>query len=211
MNISANFGERIEGYDYPVINEREARASAGIMFLLGMFSLFTVYLQRTLFWAELFSITFVIEFIVRTLLNPGLAPYMLLGKLIVSQQTPEWVEARPKHFAWSLGLLLGIIMTFYIVFDIISLIRLAICWICLFLMFVESAFGICLGCHLYQVFRTKPLNCPGGICDTLPKRGFNPQNWMVLAVFVLVFAGTYVYIKHQRYQSKPQIIIIKDQ
>lgn len=211
MNTIANFGEKIEGYDYPVINEREARASAGIMFLLGMISLFTVYLQRTLFWAELFSITFVIEFIVRTLLNPGLAPYMLLGKLIVSQQTPEWVEARPKHFAWSLGLLLGIIMTFYIVFDIISLIRLAICWICLFLMFVESAFGICLGCLLYQLFRTNPVNCPGGICDTLPKRGFNPQNWMVLAVFVLVFAGTYVYIKHQRYQAKPQIIKLKDQ
>jgi hypothetical protein len=210
MNISANFGEKIQGYDYPVINEREARASAGIMFLLGMFSLFTVYLQRTLFWAELFSITFVIEFTVRTLINPGLAPYMLLGKLIVSQQTPEWVEARPKHFAWSLGFLLGIIMTFYIVYDIISLIRLAICWICLFLMFVESAFGICLGCLLYKVFRTKPLNCPGGICDTLPKRGFNAQNWMVLAVFVLVFAGTYVYIKHQRYQAKPQIIILKD-
>lgn len=55
MKILFDFGEKIEGFDYRVINEREARASAGIMFLLGIFSIFSVYLERTLFWAELFG------------------------------------------------------------------------------------------------------------------------------------------------------------
>ena len=54
MGLFLNFGEKIDGYDYKVINERDARASAGIMFLLGILSLFTVHLYRTIFWAELF-------------------------------------------------------------------------------------------------------------------------------------------------------------
>jgi len=59
MNKIFSFGEIVSEFDFKVINEREARASAGIMFLLGLLSLFSVYIYRTLFWAELFSITFI--------------------------------------------------------------------------------------------------------------------------------------------------------
>lgn len=55
MGLFLNFGEKIDDYEYKVINERDARASAGIMFLLGLLSLFSVHLYRTIFWAELFS------------------------------------------------------------------------------------------------------------------------------------------------------------
>jgi len=54
MGFFLDFGENIDGHDYKVINERDARASAGIMFLLGLLSLFSVHLYRTIFWAELF-------------------------------------------------------------------------------------------------------------------------------------------------------------
>ena len=168
MGFFLNFDEKIADYNYKVINERAARASAGIMFLFGLLSLFSVHLYRTIFWAELFSITFIIEFFIRVLINPKYAPYMLLGELIVSNQQPDWVEAKPKRFAWMLGLLLGVIMSYYIIFDIISPIRLAICWLCLFLLFVESVFGICLGCILYKKLKWKTYNCPGGICDAPP-------------------------------------------
>jgi len=40
MSIFLNFGEKVNGFDHRVINEREARASAGIMCLLGGMSLF---------------------------------------------------------------------------------------------------------------------------------------------------------------------------
>ncbi|MDF1880063.1 DUF4395 domain-containing protein, partial [Sulfurimonas sp. MAG313] len=53
MNLFFKFGEDVKAYDFRVINEREARASAGIMFLLGLLSLFSVYGLRTLLWAEL--------------------------------------------------------------------------------------------------------------------------------------------------------------
>ena len=54
-----SFGQTVEEYSFKVINENEARASAGIMFLLGIVSLFSVFLTKSLFWAELFSITFI--------------------------------------------------------------------------------------------------------------------------------------------------------
>lgn len=210
MKALFQFGESIEGFDYRVINEREARASAGIMFLFGMLSLFSVYLQRTLFWAEFFSVTFVIEFTIRTLISPQYAPYMLLGRLFVSNQVPEWVDARPKQFAWFLGWVLGLIMTYYIVFDIISLVRLGICWLCLFLMFFESAFGICLGCMLYQAIAGKPQNCPGEICSPVPKRKFEKSDVVILSLFLIAFFVTYSLLRNARFTERPKIVVIDE-
>ncbi len=210
MEFFLNFGKKIDGYDYKVINERDARASAGIMFLLGLLSLFSVYLYRTIFWAELFSITFIIEFLIRVLINPKYAPYMLIGGLIVSNQQPDWVEAKPKRFAWMLGMVLGIIMTCFILFDIISPIRIGICWLCLFLLFVESVFGICLGCMIYKKLNWKLYNCPGGICQVKPKTRYNKKNYLLILLFLGLFFLTYTVLKHYKVNETPKIIIIQD-
>ncbi len=210
MNFFLNFGENIDGYDYKVVNERDARASAGIMFLLGILSLFSVYIYRTIFWAELFSITFIIEFIVRTFLNPKYAPYMLIGGLIVSNQEPDWVEAKPKRFAWTLGMVLGVIMTYYIIFDIISPIRLSLCWVCLFLMFVESVFGICLGCILYKKLNWKLYNCPGGICESKIKKPYDKRKLIFIMGFLGLFFLTYFSLRSYKNNEKQKIIIVKD-
>ncbi len=210
MKFLFNFGEDIEGYDYKVINERDARASAGIMFLLGMLSLFSVYLHRTIFWAELFSITFILEFFIRTVINPKYAPYMLIGNLIVNRQKPDWVEAKPKQFAWILGLILGIIMTFYILYDVISLVRLSICWLCLFLLYVESVFGICLGCLLYKKLNIKLNKCPGDICEIPVKNNYNKQKLVLILGFIILFFLTYNALKMYKYNETQKIIIIDD-
>ena len=70
------FGEEVPGYDYRVINERDARSSAGIMFLFGIISFFSFIMTRNLFWAEVFSLTFILEFAIRVFVNPLYAPYM---------------------------------------------------------------------------------------------------------------------------------------
>ena len=208
MKLFLNFGEKIDGYNYKVINERDARASAGIMFLLGLLSLFSVHLYRTLFWAELFSITFIIEFFVRVLINPKYAPYMLLGGLVVSNQQPDWVEARPKRFAWLLGMILGIIMAYYIIFDIIAPIRIGICLLCLFLLFFESVFGICLGCILYKKLKWKTYNCPGGICEA-PPPPYNKKKLLLILGFLGLFFLTYLVLKSYKFNKKPKIIMVK--
>ena len=209
MGLFFNFGETIDGFDYKVVNERDARASAGIMFLLGLLSLFSVFLLRTIFWAELFSITFIIEFIVRVIFNPKYAPYMMLGNLIVSNQQPDWVEARPKQFAWILGLILGAIMTFYILFDKISLIRLAICWLCLFLLFVESVFGICLGCILYRKLNIKVENCPGDVYEIESKPLYEKRKLIYLLLFASVFVLLYFGLEFWKFENLKEVIIIE--
>ncbi len=208
MGLFLNFGENIAEYDYKVINERDARASAGIMFLLGILSLFSVHLYRTIFWAELFSITFIIEFIVRILFNPKYAPYMLIGNLIVSNQQPDWVEAKPKRFAWLLGMILGLIMTYYIIFDVVTPVRLGICWICLTLLFLESVFGICLGCLLYKKLKWKTHNCPGGICAVTPPP-YQKIKLLIIAGFIAFFVVVYFSLKQYKVNEKAQIIIVK--
>jgi hypothetical protein len=135
---------------------------------------------------------------------------MLIGRVIVSNQTPEWVEAKPKQFAWFLGLILGLIMTYYILFDIISLVRLSICWLCLFLMFVESAFGICLGCLLYKAFNKKTENCAGGVCETGPKRSIQWFHFIIiLLLFIGLFVSIYAGLKLIKYPDRPKIIVIE--
>ena len=206
MSIFLNFGEKVNGFDHRVINEREARASAGIMCLLGGMSLFSVYVDRTIFWAELYSITIILEFTIRVLINPTYAPYMLLGGFFTRNQSPDWVEAKQKHFAWALGLTLGIVMTYYIVNDLVSLQRMVICWICLALMFIESAFGICLGCILYQKLNWKTYNCPGDVCEI--NELYDKKKYLFIIFFFLLFSGLYFMLGEFRIQNLPPEIII---
>ncbi|QOP42796.1 DUF4395 domain-containing protein [Sulfurimonas sediminis] len=209
MSLFFNFGETVSEFDFKVINEREARASAGIMFLLGLLSLFSVYQFRTLLWAELFSITFIFEFFVRMFINPKYAPYMLLASVIVANQKPEWVEAKPKQFAWALGMLLGVIMTYYLVFDIISLTRLGICILCLALLFLESAFGICLGCLLYHQLNIRLSRCPGGVCEFGVSRREIKYRYVVLSLFATLFILTYLGLQEYKYTPLHKVVIIE--
>ena len=39
MNKVIQFGENVEGYDIPVLNEREIRAAAGILFLFAFIAI----------------------------------------------------------------------------------------------------------------------------------------------------------------------------
>ena len=203
MNIKTilDFGQKVPEYEFKVINEREARASAGIMFLFGIISLFAHFKFHTFFWAELFSITFIVEFFVRVIINPKYSPYMLLGSLIVSNQEPDWVEAKPKQFAWILGSILGLIMAIFIIYEIQSPIRLLTCVLCLILLFTESAFGICLGCIVYKQFNVKLNKCPGGVCETAIKNKINTNKIILLSIFIGLFSITHSVLKNYKYNN----------
>jgi len=203
-----NFGEKIDEFDFKVINERDARASAGIMFLFGILSIFSVFTLRTLLWVELFSLTFIFEFFIRTAINPKYAPYMILGSLFVSNQEPEWVEAKPKEFAWVLGMILGIFMTYFIVFDVVSPIRLITCLLCMLLLFLESAFGICLGCMLYAKLNIKLNRCPGGVCEVSVKRKVKGA-WLILLLSIAFFFLIYYQLIEGRYAEVKRVIVIE--
>lgn len=129
-------------------------------------------------------------FFVRVLVNPKYAPSMILGRLIIRHQVPDYVGAPQKHFAWTIGLGLGIAMLWLLVLnDIRGPLNLVICFSCLMLLFFETAFGICLGCYLYHVITKKaPQLCPGNTCQFSaqePIQRVSLTQWLVLSGFII--------------------------
>ena len=133
---------------------------------------------------------------------------MLLGSLFVANQKPEWVEAKPKQFAWTLGIFLGILMTYFIAFDVVSPFRLLTCLLCMALLFLESAFGICLGCILYGKLNIKLNRCPGGICEVPIKRKVKGR-WLVLVFTLTLFSLTYYQLVNGRYAEVKRVVIVE--
>ncbi len=198
-----NFGEIVAGYPTRMINEREARASAGIMFLFSYTGLMFVFLHHNDFVTDLFTFTFFTEFFIRVFINPKYAPYMVLARLIVSNQKPDYVGAPQKKFAWAIGILLASGMLFFVLINKGGDIRLSLCFACLIFFFFESALGICLGCNLYELItRQKAKNCPGGVCEIRIKEDIQKVSFIQLAILIIVVVSisvAYPYIKNKDY------------
>ncbi len=192
------YGEKVDGYDVRVINEREARAAAGILFAFGMLSLTNAVMLHHGVVTRYFISFFTLDFLIRVI-NPNYSPSMLLGRFFVQNQTPEYVGAAQKRFAWSLGLLLALPMFYYLVINWQpNPIKVLICTICLLLLIFESAFSICLGCKIYNlVMPKKATHCPGGVCEIKKKEKIQTFNSVQKFIFVLtllvIFSGIYSY------------------
>ena len=167
MKNMIGFGEEVEGYTIPVLNEREIRASAGLLFLAVFISVMQAGLKQNFLPIKYVVTFFLADFLVRVFVNPKYSPTLIIGRLIVANQTPEYVGAPQKKFAWSIGVVLATTMFLHlVVFNAYSPITGISCMICLLFLFFESAFGICLGCKFYPLFfKDKVQYCPGEVCD----------------------------------------------
>ena len=192
------YGEEVKGYDVRVINEREARAAAGILFAFGMISLTNAVMLQHGIVTKFFISFFTLDFLIRVI-NPSYSPSMMLGRFFVQNQTPEYVGAAQKRFAWSLGLMLALPMFYYLVINWQpNPIKVFICIICLLLLIFESAFSICLGCKIYNlVMPQKATHCPGGVCEIRKKekiQTFNiAQKLILITTVALISFGAYNY------------------
>lgn len=206
MNKLIQFGEIVAGYDIPVLNEREIRAAAGILFLLTYTSLMFILFDGNFILVKYFIPIFLLDLLIRVFINPRYAPALIIGRFMVRNQTPEYVGARQKRFAWSIGIVLsGVMFTFLVVVNAYSFITGIGCLICLIFLFFEAVFGICLGCLVYPLFfKDKVQYCPGEICDTRfkqPIQKISAAQWVVLLLFaVSVFLSPQVL---QKTFSKP--------
>ncbi len=175
--IRVGFGEDVEGLGYKVLNEREVRASAGIMFIMGL-----VAVVAGLFFDNYKPIPYVsgfmmFSFLISVFLNPRYAPSNMIARLIVMKQDPIYIGAVQKRFAWSLGLAISSVVFFMSIplqndptmFGSVCM----LCLICMILMFLETAFGVCVGCQIYFLAlkmklikqpEVKP-NCMGNSCE----------------------------------------------
>ena len=192
MDRIIQFGENVEGYSIPVLNEREIRASAGIFFLVMFTSLMLILFKGDFLLIKYVIVVFLTDFSIRVFINPKFAPSLILGRLIVRNQSPEYVGAQQKQFAWIIGVALATIMfIFLVVVNSFSPITGIICLICLVFLFFESAFGICLGCKFYSMFyKEKAQYCPGEVCDRKSKQDIQKTS----GVQMLVVLGFIAYI-----------------
>jgi hypothetical protein len=194
MSKTIQFGENAAGYNIPVLNEREIRASAGIMFLATFISLMLIMFKDNFLPIKYVVTVFLADFIIRVFVSPRYSPSLIIGRLIVRNQMPEYVGAPPKRFAWVIGLILSVIMfTFMVVVNSYSPITGIGCLICLTFLFFESAFGICLGCKVYSLFyKGKARYCPGEVCDRKSKQDI--QKTSVAQVVVLFAFIAFVFL-----------------
>ncbi|MCC6649695.1 MAG: DUF4395 domain-containing protein [Candidatus Eisenbacteria bacterium] len=193
---SVRFGEVVEGYAVPVLNEREIRAAAGILFVATFLSLLFILFDNNFLPIKFVIPVFLADILVRVFVSPRFAPTLILGRLIVGNQTPEYVAAAPKKLAWMIGVALsGLMFVLMVVMNTYSIITGLTCLVCLIFLFFEAAFGICLGCKFYKlVYRVEPTLCPGEVCDVKAREPITRTSgaqWGVLfaAVALVVLAA----------------------
>src|SRR5688500_16769773 len=115
MSKLIQFGEYVEGYNVPVLNEREIRAAAGLLFLAIFITLMFIMFKNNFLPIKYVITMFLADFIIRVFVNPKFSPTLIMGRLIVGNQTSEYVGAQPKKFAWIIGVILSTTMFVFIV------------------------------------------------------------------------------------------------
>lgn len=186
MNKIIQFGENVEGYNIPVLNEREIRASAGILFLATFISLMLIIFKNNFLPIKYVITIFLTDFVIRVFVNPKFSPSLIIGRLIVKNQIPEYVGAPQKKFAWIIGLVLSATMfIFLVMLNSFSPITGIGCLICLVFLFFESAFGICLGCKFYSFFyKEKAQHCPGEVCDVKSRQAIQKTSGAQILIVI---------------------------
>lgn len=207
MNKIIKFGEDVEGYNIPVLNEREIRAAAGIFFLFMFISLMLILFKGDFLLIKYVIIIFLTDLLIRVFVNPKFSPALIIGRLIVRNQVPEYVGAKQKKFAWIIGIVLASMMfVLLVVINAYSLITGITCLICLGFLFFESAFGICLGCKFYSMFyKEKAQYCPGEICDVKSKQDIQKTSFIQLLIVVGLIAYIFLtaFLFNDNFSKKP--------
>lgn len=210
MSFLPEYGEKVAGYEVRVLNEREARAAAAILFVGAFIGLTNGVMLQTAVFSKYFISFFTLDFLIR-MINPRYSPSLMLGRFFVQNQVPEYVGAAQKRFAWGLGFIIAVPMFYYLVISFEpNPLKVLVCLICMFLLFFEAAFSICFGCKIYNlVMKQKATHCPGGVCEIQfkePVQKFNPIQRAILIITVVgAIYGTYAYFT----ELKDRTIFVK--
>lgn len=193
MNNIIKFGEDVEGYNIPVLNEREIRAAAGLLFLMMYTSIMIVIFENNYLMLKYGILIFLTDIVIRVFVNPKFSPSLIVGRLIVKNQVPEYVGAPQKKFAWTIGVILS--ATMFILIVVLNLDNPAttlLCYACLIFLFFETAFGICIACKFYSlVYKDKAQYCPGEVCEINSRQAIQKtsrvQKFVVLGFVAYIF------------------------
>jgi len=159
---------------YPVLNERAVRATAGLLLIATAVAFSLAFFLKDFLPLKIITPVLFVDFTLRVLtgLTP-FSPFGVLGTFLVRNQTPEWVGTAQKRFAWSIGIAVALLMTFITNMNITGALPLTFCMICMALMWMEAALGVCVGCQIYRWLARRnllkaaefPPACAGAVCD----------------------------------------------
>ena len=178
--MELGFGQQIPGLAVDgrklraaVFDENEVRAAAGLTMAIGAVAFSYAYFAKQYLPLQIVATLFFVEFLIRVTVSLRYSPIGVLARVLTFGQPPDWVSAKPKRFAWSLGLVMTLAMTIITNSGIRGLLPRTICLICLTLMWMESALGVCLGCRIHGLMvrrgwatRDPAIEiCADGSCD----------------------------------------------
>jgi hypothetical protein len=161
----------------PVVNEHQVRAAAGLTMLIGMTAFAFAYFEHRYTGLQAVSAFLFFEFLVRVTAGISRSPVGLVAGWMTRLYPPDWVSAKPKRFAWTLGLGMAGAMTIITNYPIRGWWPRSICLVCLTLMWLESVLGLCLGCQIHGLLVRRGWVrkdeafeiCAHGTCDVTPR------------------------------------------
>ena len=156
--LSIAFGQRISGLTAdgrelhaPVFDENQVRAAAGLTMVVGTVAFAYAYFAENYVPLQVASTLFFVEFLMRLTTGLKYSPMGVIARGLTRGQPPEWVSAKPKRFAWTLGVGMAFAMTIITNSGIRGTLPRTICAICLMLMWMESVLGLCVGCKIHAL------------------------------------------------------------
>jgi uncharacterized protein DUF4395 len=157
----------------PVYNENEVRAAAGLTMVIGAVAFSYAYFDHLFLPLKIVTTFFFVEFLIRVTIGFQYSPVRVVSRAITRSRPPDWVSAKPKRFAWTLGLMMAAAMTAITNVNIHGYLPRSICLVCLTLMWMESVLGLCLGCKIYSLMVKRGWRgedadiemCAGGVCE----------------------------------------------
>jgi hypothetical protein len=132
-----------------VFNENQVRAAAGLTMVIGAVAFSYAYFTHLYIPLQAVATFFFAEFLIRVTAGIQYSPTGIVANAMTRRNPPQWVSAKPKRFAWTLALGLGLAMTVITNSGIRGYLPRTICLICLTLMWMETALGLCLGCEIH--------------------------------------------------------------
>jgi uncharacterized protein DUF4395 len=154
--MELSFGQRISGLapdgtelHAPVFDENQVRAAAGLTLVIGAVAFSYAYFAHNYVPLQIVTVVFFSEFLARLTLGLHFSPVGVVARALTRTHPPDWVSAKPKRFAWTLGLGMSFAMVIITNSGIRGTLPRTICLICLTLMWMESVLGVCLGCEIH--------------------------------------------------------------
>lgn len=153
---TVTYGEVIEGLTDDgveirsgVFNEHEVRAAAGLTMVLGAVAFAYANYEKEFVPIRIVTVFFFVEFLLRVTVGLRYSPLGIVSRRLMRRVEPQWVSAKPKRFAWSIGVVMSLAMAVITNSGITGMLPKTICLLCLTLMWLESVLGLCLGCEMH--------------------------------------------------------------